>query len=216
MAKRKLIKPGIATMPIWKAILVGGFVSIGIYFSIWGSSMVLLGEKNSLMAICLGSGIFLISILNWWVWQPKHKYITRWYAATISNLYFSLIFLFPSISGLAKSLAIPWNWYVNGVLISLYIFAWILPLFSYKAANSISRKQDLFGLYMLKYGSVGGLFFVAGIIGKNWSSSIVQNQDKIGALVSLSFLSFLIAIFAAQYSSVYLRSCHPWSKENTK
>lgn len=216
MAKRKLTKPGIATMPIWKAMLVGGFVGIGIYFSIWGSSVFFLKKTSSLMAICLGCGIFLIGILNWWVWRPRHTYITRWYIAAVGNIYFSLIFLLPSIYALSKSLMHPWNWYVNGALVIFYVLAWLLPLLSYEIANRISRKQDLLGLHMLKYGSVGGLLFVAGVIGKNWSSSVIQNQDTAGALVGFSFLCSLLAIFAAQYSSIYLLNCHPWNKENTK
>ncbi len=216
MTKRKLTKPSIATMSIWKAILVGGFVCIGVYFSIWGSSVVLLKETNSLMAVCLGGGMFLIGILNWWVWRPGHKYMTRWYIAAVGNFYFSLVFLLPSIFGLAKSLKNPWGWYVNGALVMFYFLAWLLPFLSYGVANKISRKQDLFGLHILKYGSVGGLLFVAGVIGKNWSSSVIQNQSATGALVGISFLCSLLAVFVAQYSSVYLWNCRPRNKENVK
>ena len=218
MAKGKLTKPHVATMPIWKVILTGGFAWVGIYFLIliWGSSVVLLKETNSLMAVCLGSGVFLIGILNWWVWQPGHKYIMRWYIAVLGNFYFSLLFLLPSIFGLTKLLPPPWVWYVNGALVMFYFLAWLLPLFSYHVANKISRKQDLLGLHMLKYGGVGGLLFVAGVIGKNWSSSVIQNQSTAGALVRITFLCSLLAVFTAQYSSVYLWNYRPWNKENVK
>lgn len=228
MPKRELPKPDIVSWPTWKILLLGLFVGGSITSFSWGFKMFwepgrYVGLNSNppsfppltILDILLGIAPLLIVLWKRWAWQPRRKHARwhRWLVSLLGAVYLCTLTLVAGIKSWNIVLNRPWNWAMNGTLITLFIAAWILPALSYRWAEKIAHAQDTLSLRMLACGGVGSLMVLGGILGANYGMHVSRRGETSTVLFILGFGFSLIAIFVAQYNADYLWRSRPWAKE---
>jgi hypothetical protein len=131
-------------------------------------------------------------------------------------MYISFVILLAGMKPWNILLKPPWNWVVNGLLLALFVTAWILPALSYPLARKIRALQDAIGIKMLKFGGPAGLMVLVGILGARYGRDLHRQGKNVETLLFFGFGFPLISIFLAQYNATDFWPYRPWAKEEEK
>ncbi len=223
MPRKDMPKAPVASMPLWKAVLMGAGLGLICGFFGWLAPSVLHhglhGRWPPVSAWpAIHFGFFtLISIYMWWAWRPRRKHgrWLRWCGSVAFTVYLSALFIAGGVIYWDALLAAPWSWIVNGVSIALFILVWVLPAISQKAARRIAFAQDRLSFKMLAFGGPAALMVTAGILGANFGlhggpSAEGQVDPR---LVVFAFALPILGIGLAQYNAHHFWPYRPWQKD---
>ena len=165
--------------------------------------------------LLLGSGALVFSLWSYWAWRPRRKHGRwhRWLVREVGGMYISFVILLAGMKPWNILLKPPWNWVVNGLLLALFVTAWILPALSYPLARKIRALQDAIGIKMLKFGGPAGLMVLVGILGARYGRDLHRQGKNVEALLLFGFGFPLVSIFLAQYNATDFWPYRPWAKE---
>lgn len=209
-------KPRGASWPVWKVILAVLFTSVIFVFLIWLFNSMLRDFKGmgyfhplTMGEVLLGSGWLPLALWVRWAWSPrrKHAHWHRWLQTSGVFLYLTVLMLLLPVTYWHALLKNPWNWVVNGILVTLFVLAWILPVISYPMAKKLTDMQ--WKLNFLIYGLVGS----GSILGASYGMYAKRNGEEGKAILVVALVSSFLPLFSAQMGSEYLWSRRPWAKE---
>lgn len=203
--------------------ILGGLAGSAIFvFLIWLFNSVLNQFRTGVYMhplraneVLLGSGPLFLALYAYWAWKPRRKNarLHRWLQACGGVLYWSILMLLLPVTYWNALLKNPWKWVVNGILIALFITAWILPVISYSVAEKLVRMQWTFNLRILSYGGLGGLMVLAGILGASFGMNASRNGEVGSVIFVIAFLFSLMALSMAQMGAETVWRYRPWAKE---
>lgn len=212
-------KPAVADYSPWKTLLIGTGVSILFTFLVWlfNSTAYLyqsgaMARSLSIADIILGSVLLPLGFYSRWAWQPRRKYHRwhRWLVNLLGSMYVCLLLLLGGITYWNILLDKPWSWFVNTVIVILWILALLLPAISATLAKHIAALQDRLDLKILQFGGPTVLLILSGILGANFGlKGSIDNK-----ITFLAFIFPVLSIGLAQYFSNYLWSYRPWAGED--
>lgn len=208
-----MVRSGIASFPLWKAVLGGIYLSAFFTGMIWlFNSLYLANWKHPLSFSELTLGCIVLPLYLWTWWALKNKGGNSW-CGWLSNLslgvYLSFLLLVGAVMFYNRALSSPWNWLAIGLEIGLVLGGFILFL---AAPNTF---EHLFFGRMNRFSQL--LIFLLGGSGTG-GAAIGMYSARHGGL---DFLQFLMAIMFGFLGKVFLFgslyfSWHsrPWAKKD--
>lgn len=207
-------KPADVSWPLWKFVLVGLGGSILWIFIIWVVRVpVAIYHANprlTISDILLGSVWLLFAFWRRWAWQRgrKYRHWHNWMEGLFASIYITLLPLCGGIAYWNHALNYPWNYVVNGVLVTLFILVWAMPILSYPTAKKLSQiPWSLSGLLIPFAG-------VAGSGGALFGMYAYRNGQMRLALLVMGSMLFLLAFMIASGGAQYIWERRPWAKKD--